>query len=264
MRLHLYISHSFDHADKYERILEFARSEAQIADFSVPVWRQVPGDDIVVRTAISERIARSNRVLVLLTDEIHRSPHIEFEVQIARELGKPIIGIYPYGENEAPIPRFLDGAYYRMVGWRRGALTKALLCEYPPDRRVFDIAELEERKELISKIAGAAGIASFLVAGATAANFARLKKELEHKGLKQIGAKGPTFLETTVVPTLGGAATGALVMAIFVGTKKAIASGAALGGAVGLGIGVTRYYSLRIQMLGALAKLEVESFVGGP
>lgn len=38
MRLHFYISHSFDHAHKYLRLLEFMKSERlDTADYSVPV-----------------------------------------------------------------------------------------------------------------------------------------------------------------------------------------------------------------------------------
>lgn len=257
-RLHIYLSHSFDHADKYERVLEFARDEGMpVANFSVPVWRQIPGDLQAVRSAISERILRSNRVLVLVTDEIHKSPFIDFEVKVARELGKPIIGIFPNGANEGPIPQFLNGAYYRMVGWRRGALAKALLGEYPPDSRVFDIAELEERRKVLSLIGGTAGIVSFMVAGASALNFARLKQELTQRGIVIIDGKGPSLFRTVVPTTLGSALVGAAVMGACVGTPKAIAAGALLGGGIGAGIGLNKYYRVQINLLGALARMEL-------
>ena len=258
MRLHLYVSHSFDHAEKHERIIEFVRGEnVPIADFSVPVWRQIAGDEDAVKAAIADRIWRSNRVLVLITDEIHKSPYIEFEVRVAKELGKPIIGVYPNGDNEGPIPRFLDGSYYRMVGWRRGSMAKALLGEYPPDRRVFDIAEVEERRELITTVGLAAGVVSLIVAGATAVRFKRLKHELAAKGIHLVGDDGSGLLDVAAPRALAGVGIGALAMAVLVGTPKAITAGAMIGGGIGAAVGVHKYYSLRIEMLGKLTKLEL-------
>lgn len=257
-KIHLYISHSFDHAEKYERILEFVRGEGvPLADFSVPVWKQIEGDRDAVLAAIAERIRRSNRVLVLLTDEAHKSPYIEFEVEVARELGKPIIGVYPHGRNEGSIPGFVAEGFYKNVGWTRGSIAKALRLEYPPETRVFDIAEVEERRELVTNIGIAAGVFTAILAGFTAARYHNLRNELARRGITIVDDSGPGLLETAAQPTVVGALIGTAAMGAMFGTKKAMLAGAAIGGGIGAAVGVDRYYRARVVMLGELAKLEL-------
>lgn len=262
MRLPVYVSHSFEHADKYARVVEFARDEGvPVTDLSVPVWRQISGGKDKVQNAISERIRWASRVLVLVTSEIHKSPYIEFEVAVAKALGKPIIGVYPNGENEGPIPTFLEGAYYRMVGWRRGALAKALAGEYPPDPRVFDIAEVEERRRIVTALATGVGIVTLLVAGANALNFARLRRDLEARGIAVVDSS-ESLLGTAAPPAILGAVAGAALFGL-VGGEKGIGPGAALGAAIGLGLGMNKYYRTRIEQLGTIAALHFEP-VRGP
>lgn len=258
MRLQLYVSHSFDHAEKHERLVELVRDTGlPVADFSVPVTRQISGGPDEVHAALFEQIRRSNRVLVLVTDGIHRSPYVDFEVAAAKELGKPIIGVYPNGANTAPIPAFLDGAYYRMVGWRGDSLAKALEGEYPPDRRVFELAEIAERRRLLTVVCGATGAISLLVAGATALNFARLRREAAARGIRLVDEGAPAILQSTGMPTLLGALVGCLVFGAFVGTPDAVRTGALLGGVVGLGIGIRKYYSVRTKRLGSLTQMQL-------
>lgn len=257
-KIHLYVSHSFDHADKYDRIIEFVRGEeVPLADFSVPVWKQIDGDRDAVLSGIAERIRRCNRVLVLLTDEAHKSPYIEFEVQVARELGKPIIGVYPHGRNEGAIPGFVAEGVYKNVGWTRGSIARALRLEYPPETRVFDIAEVEERRELVTSIGIAAGVFTAILAGFTVARYRRLQAELAQQGINIVGDDGPGLLETAAQPIVVGALAGTAAMGMMFGTKKAMVAGAAIGGGIGAAIGVDRYYRARIVMLGELAKLEL-------
>jgi MTH538 TIR-like domain (DUF1863) len=259
MRLHFYISHSFGHADKYARLLEFMEDEGlHTADYSVPVSRQVPGDDDAVRAAITERIARCNRVLVLVTDGIHKSPYIEHEIAVAQEFGKPIIGIFPHGENGAAIPAILAKRHYRMIGWRPGSLAKAMRGEYPPESRVFDIAELEDRREMILAVGGATAAVAFLVAGWEAGNCLALRRELREKGIEVVDDNGPGFLETAGPPFAIGALLGAAVGGVIGRTEKALLTGAVLGGGIGLAVGTTRYFRLRTKALGSVTQLSLE------
>jgi hypothetical protein len=260
MRIHLYVSHSFDHADKYERILEFVRGEGvPIADFSVPVWRQIEGDEDAVKTAIAERIRRSNRVLVLLTDGLHRSPYVEFEVSVARELGKPIIGVYPHGRNGGSIPVFVADGFYKNVGWTRGSIGRALRLEYPAETRVFDLAEVEERREIVTHVGIAAGTFTAILAGFTVSRYLELRNELAARGIEIVDDAGPSLLATVAQPTAIGAVVGTVAMGAMFGTKKAMLTGAAIGGGIGAAVGVRRHYRARIEMLGGLVKLQLVS-----
>lgn len=285
-RLHIYVSHSFDHAEKYERLLEFIEEEGLPAsNFSVPFWRQIDGDDVEIERAISQRIWQSNRVIVLATDEIHKSPYIDFEIRVARELGKRIIVVFPHGAHGGPIPEVLHGGFERAIGWRRGALGKALRGEYPPDNREFGIAELdgqrltdflveaeeqrvydlakaEERLEIIRTVGGALAAVTFIVAGLEALELERLKREFREHGHELLD-QGPSFLNTVAGPTAVGAAVGGLVGALLGKSGEAMVVGALCGGLVGVGVGAHRYFHMRIEMLGSLAKVEFEPVLTG-
>lgn len=261
-RLHLYISHSFAHDDGYERILEIIREEGfTAADYSVPLMRQIQGDEDEVLRGISERIRCSNRVIVLATERIHKSPYIDFEIRVAHELGKPIIVVKPHGQLESPIPRTLDERFYRVVGWRRDTLGKALRLEYPPDRRVFAISEIEDRRAIVESIGLAVGAVAFVLAGVNVIELGRLERELEEKGCR-ITDKGPSLLESTLTPTLVGVGFGAILGWLIGKSDDAALSMAVIGGGIGAATGLSRHYRMRIEMLGSLAKLELQPVSG--
>lgn len=253
MQYNLYISHSFEHADRYDRLVEFIRNEdLPVVNLSVPIDRQLFGDMTEVQRGIAERIRWSNRVLVLITDNAHESPCMDFEIRVARALGKTIIGVYPHGENEGPIPEILSGACYRMVGWRRGSLAKAIQGEYPLEHRVFEIAEIEERRELIVKIGATVALTTFVVAGVAAIQLKTLLGELKQHGITILKDDGPGFLETVGPAVLVGAASGILLSILITGDGKSAGKAALLGGAIGFGIGSTHYLRLKVKALGPM------------
>ncbi len=253
MQYNIYISHSFEHSEKYDRLVEFIRDEElPSVNLSVPVGRQLPGDLAEIRRGIAERIRWCNRVLVLVTDNAHRSPCMDYEMRIAAALGKTIIGVYPHGENEGPIPSVLADTQYRMVGWRRGSLAKAIQGEYPLERRVFDIAEVEERRELITKVGLVAAATTFVVAGLTAIRLGLLLGELKEQGINVVGDKGPGFLETAGPSMFLGIAGGIVLSILLTGDGKSIGKGAMIGGAIGLAVGTTRYLRMRVEELSPL------------
>lgn len=253
-RVHLYISHRFAHADLYMRILEFIAQEGfSSADFSVPAWKRIPGDREDVYAGIAERVRMSSHVIVLLSPAIHDSHYIRHELEMAKKYNKPIIGIYPHGHNEGPIPQMLDGHIYRAIGWRSGSLRKALNGEYPLERRVFDIAEIRQRVELVQKITTAVSAVTVLVAGFTAYHYVTLRNQLRRRGIELV--EPSSFLRTTAMPTVIGAAVGAILPTLFGGNTRDMAIGAAIGAAAGMAIGATRHFRLQIVQIGELQQL---------
>lgn len=253
-RLHLYISHRFAHADLYTRILAFVAQEGlSAADYSVPTWKRIPGDREDVYAAIKERIRMSSHVIVLLSPRIHDSHYIRHEIEMAKKYDKPIIGMYPYGCNEAPIPQALDGHLYKAIGWRPGSLRKALNGEYGPERRIFDIAEVRERVELVQRISTAVTAVTVLVAGFTASRYATLRNQLRRQGIALV--REQSFVQKATMPTVIGAAVGAALPVLFGGNRRDMVIGAAVGTVAGLAIGATRYFKVQIEQFGDLQKL---------
>ena len=123
--LKLFISHSFDHPDKFARIREFVdRHGIQHVDWSIPAWDLLNGPG--VQAEIEHRIRRCDRVIVIVTREMHLSPWINLELTWARRYGKPVVGVYEHGQAGAPIPAALAAADPSLIGWRATSLAKAI------------------------------------------------------------------------------------------------------------------------------------------
>lgn len=259
MTFSAFISHAFSAVPEYVRVLELLENEGvAFVNRSVPAWDPLDAQGTALLQQLEHRIARSDRVIVLATSNLHHRPIVEFEIQAARAHGKQIVGVYPNGQSGAPIPRSLDDGLYRMVGWRGTALAKAIRGEYPPDRRVFDIAEeVEQRRAAALVIGGVAGL-TLLLAGAEHSTLLALKAKLRAGGvdLRVLdGTPGDTALAHIAPKALIGAVFGALGAAVFGGSRQYLIGGAALGASLGAGVGWRSYLRAEVRRLGPLMQL---------
>ncbi|HFE46361.1 MAG TPA: toll/interleukin-1 receptor domain-containing protein [Nannocystis exedens] len=264
MSLSIFISHSFDHPDKLMRIQEFLRGRGiRHVDHSIPVWSPYRGPD--VQAEIARRIKRCDRVIVILTEGIHRSRWIHQEVEWARRYGKPVIAAWPHGEAGSPIPKVVADADPSLIGWRATSLEKALRLEEVGRYRAFDLAENADRAHVITQIAGAAAVLSLLVVGHDVLRLRQLRADLQASGVAVAVSRNqhPVIADLAVGAVLGGLA-GYIIGDIFGLTRDLPRllglSGAVLGGAYN----VHRRVSLEIAELGPLAELRVWPLKSAP
>ncbi|MCK6517359.1 TIR domain-containing protein [Myxococcota bacterium] len=244
-RHNLFIIHSWDEAHSYARMSEMlAQRDSGLADYSVPPWKAIPGPDDEVESSIIRRIQTASSVVVLNTPGLHDRPMSAFEMEQAVAMGKRIVVLQPHGALDQPIPRVLDGQYYRVSGWRSDGLGRAIRGEYPQDGRVFDIAEVAERRQLVGGIAALAGVGSFLVIGATLQNLKALEADLAASQVKLAWTKAETV--QVVEPAMGGAVIGGLLAAIFTGDTKSVTMGVLAGASMGAAYGLTKVYQARL------------------
>ena len=244
-RHNLFVVHSWDEVGAYTRMKELLSShESGLADYSVPPWKALEGPADVVAASLDSRIQTASAVVVMNTPGLHRRPTSTYEMQRSVEMGKRIIVLQPHGAFDHPIPQVLDGSIYRVASWRGDVLGRAIRGEYPHDGRVFDIAEVAERRTLVGGVAAVLGVASFLVAGATVGRLKALSDELAARGMRLDW----TGAETAQVlgPAVGGAIVAGLLTALITRDAKSAGLAALAGAGAGATYGLVTVYRARL------------------
>ena len=254
--LKIFISHSFDHPEKFARLVDFVHREGvRHFDHSIPAWDPYQGPD--VQAEIQRRIQRCDRLVVIITDGIHKSPWINQEIDWARAYRKPIIGVYDHGHAGAPIPAALAAADPTLIGWRGTTLARALRDHDVTGIRALDLAEDADRDRLITTMIAGGAIASVLMVGADLLALHKVRADLERRGY--LLDTRPTNL---ILPTLGGTIVGAIIGYILghvfgrtsTAPRNFALGGAALGGAYSL----HRVLKAELKNLGPLTELALQ------
>lgn len=123
----LFISHAWSYSERYKRAVQFlnAAPNFQWTNYSVPV------DDAFPRmssTALGEAMERQIRpvqcVVIVSGMYVNHSDWIQYEMDFAKQLGKPILGIRRWGEQRSP-QAVVDCAD-EMVSWNSGSIVSAI------------------------------------------------------------------------------------------------------------------------------------------
>jgi hypothetical protein len=125
-RYRLFVSHSWDY-DEYHRIKEWLDTTPNFlySNYSVPYDNAL---DISGKTKLKESLKRlvglSQVVLVPAGMEVNYREFVLFEIDVAQELAKPIIGIVPWGGLK--IPKIISNVACEIVGWNSGSIIDAI------------------------------------------------------------------------------------------------------------------------------------------
>ena len=122
-----FISHAWLYNEDYHRMVGFLHNAPRFK------WRNysVPEHDPLkqsTKTALKEQLRRQirpvNVVLILAGMYVAHSDWIQFEIDFAKENGKPMIGIRPWGQQR--IPKAVKDSVNEMVGWRTESIVSAI------------------------------------------------------------------------------------------------------------------------------------------
>ena len=131
MYYNLFISHAWKYGDDYDRLVDLLRKAPGFSWLNwsapddkpvIPEWMTVP--DKVVLQEIAKKIGMSNCVLVIAGMYANHSGWIQAEMDIAKQLGLPLIGIKPWGSEKMP-----QEVYTRTVedvGWNTDSVVSAI------------------------------------------------------------------------------------------------------------------------------------------
>lgn len=127
----LFISHAWRYNDDYYRLEKLLNNAPYFSwrNYSVPEHDPKVDPDTetgkrVLLIGLENQIRPVNCVLILAGMYAHYSYWINKEIELAQSYNKPIIGIYPWGQVNAP--RVITNVANEMVGWNTITIVSAI------------------------------------------------------------------------------------------------------------------------------------------
>ena len=124
---HILISHSWDYSVDYETIKGWLDDAKNFSwtNYSVPLSKPL---DVKtkkeLREKIRSRMSLCSCIIILSGMYVSYSEWIDYEIDTALELGKPIIGVKPQGQER--IPTKVSNNADVMVGWSSASVVQAV------------------------------------------------------------------------------------------------------------------------------------------
>lgn len=87
-------------------------------------------DEEYIKSILRSRIDWAGTVIVLIGDETHTRPWVNWEIECAHTQGKPIVGIFAQGAKESDIPENFELYGRYLVGWNSKNLMDAIRGKY--------------------------------------------------------------------------------------------------------------------------------------
>lgn len=124
---HVFISHSWKYPDPYETVKRWLNEASYFgwSDYSVPFYDPLDANtDRELKAKIKQQIASCSCVVILSGMYVSYSKWINYEIDTAIEMGKPIIGVRPWRQEKVPA-RVSENADV-MVGWNSSSVVQAI------------------------------------------------------------------------------------------------------------------------------------------
>lgn len=130
---HIFISHAWRYGREYTRLIQLLNNTPNFSyqNFSAPREKPLHNLDasdvqttIEIQRAITRKIYPCSCVLVISGMYAMYSRWMQYEIDTARRLGKPIIAIRPYGGTR--MPSAVTEAASVTVGWHTDSIVSAV------------------------------------------------------------------------------------------------------------------------------------------
>lgn len=126
----VFICHDWEYGDDYSRIEDFLNDAPNFRwkNLSVPEHDPLDTDD-QLEYNLRNQMRPAEIMLVLGGMYTSRSRWMDFEMNFARRIGKPIIGIAPWGARVLPL--VVQNNAVEIVGWQRQSIVDAIRRNAP-------------------------------------------------------------------------------------------------------------------------------------
>lgn len=128
MVYNLFISHSWNYGDAYEKLINLLDSDTYFnyKNYSVPKDDPIhnANSDYQLKKAIRNQIQHAGCVLILAGVYATYSKWINIEIELAQEMGKKIIAIEPWGSEKTST--IVKSSADSVVKWQTTSIIKAI------------------------------------------------------------------------------------------------------------------------------------------
>ena len=123
---HLFVSHAWDYKAHYYTIEEWLKNNnITFSNYSVPKHAPLNvSTSKELKNALYERIRLSSGIIIIAGMYVAYSEWIDYELELAYNLNKPIIAIRPRGQER--IPKKIQKYATTIVGWNSNSLIDAI------------------------------------------------------------------------------------------------------------------------------------------
>jgi len=120
----IFISHAWHRSEHYSRVVGWlnAAPNFQWENLSVPEHDPLHGDQLEYE--LRNQMRPADAFLILAGMYSAHSAWIDFELEFARRIGRPIIGIRPWGAER--LPSAVQAAATVMVNWNGDSIVQAI------------------------------------------------------------------------------------------------------------------------------------------
>jgi hypothetical protein len=123
----IFLSHAWKYSDGYNRAVRFLNDANNFvwANYSVPEDRAFVGlSSTQLGEQLKSQIRPTQCVVILAGMYVSHSDWIQYEIDFAKSLGKPILGIRPWAAERTPLA--VQNAADEMVNWNSDSIVAAI------------------------------------------------------------------------------------------------------------------------------------------
>jgi len=130
----VFISHAWDYSEDYYRLEKFLKAAPNFdwTNLSVPEHDPILNSEQLT-ARLNDQMRPASVFLILCGMYVAHSDWIQYEINFARRIGRPIIGIRPWGSER--IPEAVQKAATEIVGWNTDSIVSAIRsCALPGEK----------------------------------------------------------------------------------------------------------------------------------
>lgn len=127
----LFISHAWKYGDDYNRLINLLNNAKNFSyfNYSAPAEKPLfpagtPKTNSEIGKLISNKIRPSQITIVISGMYGAYSDWMQYEIDESVRMGKPILGIYPWGQSKAPT--YVTSNADKMVNWNTDSIVSAI------------------------------------------------------------------------------------------------------------------------------------------
>ncbi|HEM7111338.1 TIR domain-containing protein [Acinetobacter baumannii] len=126
----LFLSHSWKYGDAYDGLVTLLNNREDrnftYSNYSVPKDDPIHNapNDVLLRAAIRNQMNRCSKIIILAGVYATYSKWINIEIQLAKEMGKKIIAVQPWGSERTSV--IVKNNADRIITWNSRSLVNAI------------------------------------------------------------------------------------------------------------------------------------------